>query len=232
MVCDEENQTYEPYTGGKPSPSPEYPQEIVSVGGNGSIGVEITGKNLFDLSKEYTSISVVNTFTFTLKPSTKYTLSTDFPATVNVASIYFGGPSSNINGVWKGVFDGSEDEEWKKGGINYIHIECLPVAMSDREGFCSQYIVGNNICGIRIGNGNVSLIIFDDFSDENALSNFKANLSANPLKVMTYLDTPIETDITQEEIKDYQSLVTYDGTTIVENDAECYTKITYMAKGN
>lgn len=39
--------SYEPYTGGKPSPSPEYPQEIVSVGGNGSIGVEITGKNLF-----------------------------------------------------------------------------------------------------------------------------------------------------------------------------------------
>lgn len=340
MVCDEENQTYEPYTGGKPSPSPEYPQEIVSVGGNGSIGVEITGKNLFDLSKEYTSTSVVNTFTFTLKPSTKYTLSTDFPATVNVASIYFGGLSSNINGVWKdrpktfatdssgnmivhirtleqdnapaifndvlngvyhiqleegntatsyepyhepqsfsistptglpaipvpsdtsgitytdtdgqawiadeidfargkyvqrvwkGVFDGSEDEEWEKGGINYIHIKCLPVAMRDREGFCSQYIVGNNIRGIRIGNDNVSLIIFDDFSDENALSNFKANLSANPLKVMTYLDTPIETDITQEEIKDYQSLVTYDGTTIVENDAECYTKITYMAKGN
>lgn len=47
MVCDEENQTYEPYTGGKPSPSPEYPQEIVSVGEKGSIGVEINGKNLF-----------------------------------------------------------------------------------------------------------------------------------------------------------------------------------------
>lgn len=47
MVCDEENQPYEPYTGGKPSPSPEYPQEIVSTGENGSIGVEITGKNLF-----------------------------------------------------------------------------------------------------------------------------------------------------------------------------------------
>lgn len=47
MVCDEENQTYEPYTGGKPSPSPEYPQKIVSVGESGSIGVEITGKNLF-----------------------------------------------------------------------------------------------------------------------------------------------------------------------------------------
>lgn len=26
--------------------------------------------------------------------------------------------------------------------------------------------------------------------------------------------------------------INYDGTTVVENDAECYTKITYMAKGN
>lgn len=137
-----------------------------------------------------------------------------------------------IQRVWQAEFDGSEDEEWKEGGINYIRIKCLPVAMRDREGFCSQYIVGNNIRGIRIGNGNVSLIIFDDFSDENALSNFKANLSANPLKVMTYLDTPIERDLAPEEIEAYQSLVTYDGTTVVENDAECYTKITYMAKGN
>ena len=40
---------YEPYTGGKPSPSPEYPQEIVSVGGNGSIEVNVRGKNLTDI---------------------------------------------------------------------------------------------------------------------------------------------------------------------------------------
>lgn len=48
---------YEPYTGGKPSPSPEYPQEIVSAGklneGNGKyeIKVKFTGKNLFDVEK-------------------------------------------------------------------------------------------------------------------------------------------------------------------------------------
>ncbi|MFR2016973.1 MAG: hypothetical protein ACLS24_09395 [Dialister invisus] len=37
---------YEPYTGGKPSPSPEYPQEIKSVGQDGEIGIEVLGKNL------------------------------------------------------------------------------------------------------------------------------------------------------------------------------------------
>lgn len=37
---------YEPYTGGKPSPSPEYPQEIESAGQDGEIEVEVLGKNL------------------------------------------------------------------------------------------------------------------------------------------------------------------------------------------
>lgn len=49
--------SYEPYTGGKPSPSPEYPQEIKSAGkwNEGAqkyeIDVKVTGKNLFDREK-------------------------------------------------------------------------------------------------------------------------------------------------------------------------------------
>ena len=45
---------YEPYTGGKPSPSPEYPQEIKNVGKwneetqKYEVDVKVTGKNLFD----------------------------------------------------------------------------------------------------------------------------------------------------------------------------------------
>lgn len=37
---------WEPYTGGAPSPSPSYPQEIESAGQDGEIGVEVLGKNL------------------------------------------------------------------------------------------------------------------------------------------------------------------------------------------
>ena len=48
---------YEPYTGGKPSPSPEYPQEIKNVGKWNAetqkyeVDVKVTGKNLFDMNK-------------------------------------------------------------------------------------------------------------------------------------------------------------------------------------
>ena len=38
---------WEPYTGGIPSPSPDYPQELVSVGDGGSVEVEVRGRNLF-----------------------------------------------------------------------------------------------------------------------------------------------------------------------------------------
>lgn len=49
---------YEPYTGGKPSPSPEYPQEIKNSGkwNEGTqkyeVDVKVTGKNLLNLQKE------------------------------------------------------------------------------------------------------------------------------------------------------------------------------------
>ena len=43
---------FEPYTGGKPSPSPDYPQEINSLGQeNGQIKSAVNGFNLFDASK-------------------------------------------------------------------------------------------------------------------------------------------------------------------------------------
>ena len=40
------------------------------------------------------------------------------------------------------------------------------------------------------------------------------------------LATPIETPLTAEEINAYKSLYTYDGTTIIDNDAGCYMEAT------
>lgn len=41
---------YEPYTGGKPSPSTDYPQEITSAGDDGSVQVDATGAQLFNIT--------------------------------------------------------------------------------------------------------------------------------------------------------------------------------------
>lgn len=51
---------YEPYTGGQPSPNPEYPQEIKNSGkynedtGKYEVDVKLTGKNLYNTSIPYT----------------------------------------------------------------------------------------------------------------------------------------------------------------------------------
>lgn len=336
IVSGDKNVIYEPYTGGKPSPSPDYPQEIVSAGENGSIGVEITRKNLFDLSKEYTSDTVVNTFTFTLKPSTKYTLSTDFPATVNVASIYFGGSSSNINGVWKdrpktfatdssgnitvkirtleqdnapaifndvlnGVyhiqleegntatsyepyktpstatiplsnglpgipvntggnytdengqqyicdeidfgrgkyvqrvmqaeFDGSEDEIWSDQwwvGRYATKIDSIVFLTKPTNVLCNQYTYGTGVWAFETAVSNRDLYLYFNYDNGTiGIDAFEALIASNPLVVMTYLDTPIETELTQEQLQAYKSLTTFKPTSIISNDAGAQMEVKY-----
>lgn len=80
---------YEPYTGGKPSPSPEYPQEIKSAGkydeasGEYLLDVKVTGKNLFNAEKA--------------KDANNWTNSTILPSYKEI-SIYVGkGNSVNIS---------------------------------------------------------------------------------------------------------------------------------------
>lgn len=52
MICEGTvAKSWEPYTGGKPSPSPDYPQEIQSAGDDGNVAISVTGKNLLDISK-------------------------------------------------------------------------------------------------------------------------------------------------------------------------------------
>ena len=135
-----------------------------------------------------------------------------------------------IQRVWQAEFDGSEDEKWYKDS-EYVYCDCLPITTFNRSGFCNQYITSNVSAksGLRIGNNNSMLIIFGDFLDENALSNWKAHLAEHPLKVMTYLDTPIETDLSEEQIQAYKAIHTNKPTTIISNDADAWMGASYAA---
>ena len=77
---------WEPYTGGKPSPSPEYPQEIESAGNTGSITLTIANQN-FAKNVTYTSavanfgtLVYVTAFSIMPKVGQTYTLSVDLEA--------------------------------------------------------------------------------------------------------------------------------------------------------
>lgn len=344
MVSDDKNAPYEPYTGGKPSPSPEYPQEIVSVGENGSIGVEITGKNLlglFDFYKCYVD-SATNKFTannssfsyscetkklpekiiisgnninrknisytnkkpeagtlfdivnveenpITIKKEYEYinihiaygsvpdnvqiekgteatsyepykqpqflpiTTPTGLPA-IPVSSGTFGITYTDADGqawiadeidfargkyvqrVWQKTFDGSES--WKLyGDTGFSLYNVLPEKMSNREMLCNQFRRrggGNNSNIIIVGAISLNNSIYienctlvNNTLVDDMLSKWKVHLAEHPLKVMTYLNTPIETDLTEAQIQAYKSLTTFKPTSIISNDANAQMEVEY-----
>lgn len=135
--------------------------------------------------------------------------------------------------------------EWCTWGVNYI--------VSNGTGFyayLTKYAhVGNTktlatICqhnadawgGRKIGcnaevNSNYITISLhtsdlDDASDnKKAIESFKKIVEQTDAHVLYVRAEPIERDLTSEEIEAYKNLVTYAGTTIVENDAECYMEV-------
>ena len=144
-----------------------------------------------------------------------------------------------IQRVWQAEFDGSEDENWtfEYKTKTFYADNVLPVSMNYRIGFSNKYIANNgkfDVIGIQFGRNNkhmcvVNDSIFDELLSDYGLSNWKAHLSANPLKVMTYLDTPIETDLSEELIAAYKQIHTNKPTTIVSNDVDTYMSLDYTA---
>lgn len=86
----------------------------------------------------------------------------------------------------------------------------------------SKYTWSNKF---SFGKSNVFWIV--PYKNEGDLTSDDINawLTEHPMDIMYPLATPIERDLTPEEIQTYQNLVTYAGTTIVENDAECYMEV-------
>lgn len=354
---------FEPYTGGKPSPSPEYPQEIVSVGGSGSIGVEITGKNLINADEYYSQFKqsdgtykaktvTLNDIRISLSEfvGKEITISVKLTVGANASGVflmYISSEQKKINGsaiksgltgksiltitpvsntdyfvisfgsgnddvifsklqlelssvatsyepykqpqslpittptglpaipvpsgtsgitytdadgqawiadeidfargkyiqrVWQAEFDGSEDEKWfyDKGSNGFVINGLMKQNVVNRACISNKYLFDVNSVGIipriqtgwRGTAGDVIVVIgsfVDTDLDDKGLGNFKADLAATPLKVMTYLDNPIETDLSEEQIQAYKAIHTNKPTTIISNNADAWMGASYAA---
>ena len=144
-----------------------------------------------------------------------------------------------VQRVWKGTFDGSEDEAWRTyDSINLEGFYCadaLPEFMKTRASLCNQLIPYDSISSdnaIRLGANNKYIYctrssFYDPSLKDGGLANWKAHLAAHPLEVMTYLETPIETDLTAEEMAAYKALHTYSPATTVSNDAGAWMGVGY-----
>ena len=75
-----------PYTGGKPAPSPSYPQKITDAGNDGSIVAKIEGKNLIDIESGIVVGWNINLPELKLIPGETYSL-TNVNVPVNIALV-------------------------------------------------------------------------------------------------------------------------------------------------
>ena len=232
---------WEPYTGGQPSPSPDYPQEIKSVvnpivkvtnedetesqtvtlpytlnaipvssGGNVTINgqqyiadyVDVERGKLVKKLKRFTISDVKAVSTWGVNENAD-----------NITGFYFytsenGLPKTN-NDVMASTILQYVDSTW--GGKN---VGC---AMS------SSY---DNNCAILSVPTN---ILEDISSDENACASL-VKICENTNAIFFYsMASPIETDLTPEEIEQYKKLRTKAPTTIIENNYNTWMKATYKS---
>lgn len=131
-----------------------------------------------------------------------------------------------VQRVWQKTFDGSDDEKWTRydsdEGYEGFVIIALPEPMKSRVGLCNKFQIHTDwykgVEGLWLGlpsGSNTTLYcksssFYDSSLDDKGIANFKANLAEHPMILMTYLDEPIERDLTTEEITEYKDLVTYD----------------------
>ena len=206
MICKNESEltTYEPYTGGQPSPSPEYPQEVTSVD---KILATFKG-NKSTLTK-----SLNHTL---LKPL--YRLSQNI---YDYIDLNRGKIVRNIGVV---TFDGSDDENWTLSSIqhtNNIRFYIVPFpGVLNLLVLCNKlpYIKNmgdKDLMGISYTNPidiqlNKSLLSTQD------LNGFKTWLSQNPITVYYQLPTPTEEDIPSDLLTQLQALQTYYPVTFID----------------
>lgn len=372
---------YEPYTGGQPSPSPDYPQEIVSAGSDGKIGIEVRGKNLVDVygysangipspkaerilfntygttlsttektdklivHQEIVDGATANSYTsgyFCIGINRKLETGKDYiitfninviqnPFSVSTIFVLFNGIEANRaevigdkvtvkvsckedgerqyvevrncgmsmeisnfmitekdeNTIYEpyyepqslsistptglpaipvdsdGNYTDANGQQWISDYVDlkrgkYVQMVQAAKVPNDvnwmmqtqsggyKLGYCSKYIDGISTQQVAMSNawksnmgeskntwsnkfsfGKSNVFWIVPYENEGDLTpdDINAWLTEHPMDIMYPLATPIERDLTPEEIEAYKNLVTYAGTTIVENDAECYMEV-------
>lgn len=128
---------YEPYTGGKPSPSTNYPQEITSAGDDGDVQVDVLGKNIFDsnyFADHYEVEGVVSYLGYKVPVGSKWTCSTSKPEKEGpIRDVFFSG-RVQFTSVASGVSDQISRTVVADSGMIYLGI---------RSGSLTSIVNGN-----------------------------------------------------------------------------------------
>lgn len=212
-------------------PSPEVPVALVSVGGSGSITVDVTGDN------EAQSMTVAT------------------PNGLSGVPVSSGGNYTDVNGQqWicdeidlaRGVyvqrvqyymFTGTEyvyAPYWNSTGFSCaMASHGLPLPYTGETGrpvMCNHlHNDGIELDSLAVG-GMLYFRNVGSFADDQEAKAWLKNRfdSGYPLEVIYPLETPIETTLSAEEIAAYAALYTYRDHTTVTNDASAHMELEYV----
>lgn len=154
MIREEtELDSYEPYTGGKPSPSPEYPQEIKNSGKWNAdtqkyeVSVKVTGKNLFDIEKAKeksnwtTSANGAGFVEIAVYVGTGSTVTVSNNTKINNPGLYYYGVALKSSEDFKYFicypgYPNSKDTHTFTATEDYIYVRCNKTSLNEVIGVC------------------------------------------------------------------------------------------------
>lgn len=217
MICEGTvAKSWEPYTGGKPSPSPDYPQEIQSAGDDGNLSVIVKNPDneqmqsvLFSTPNGLPGIPVSANGNYTDSNGQQWICDElDFERGVyrrrikHANVVFYKTASSSTHGGYRHMAVDIKN-------LSREYTECLcNIATYSRD-------AANGKEGIRASGGYNALVLYYDNLTNDTV----------PANVAYILSDPIETPLSETDIAAYRALTTYKGTTILES--ECYLKVKY-----
>lgn len=144
---------YEPYTGGKPSPSQEYQQEVKNTGKLNAdtqkyeVGAKVTGKNLFDYEKAKeksnwtTSANGAGFVEFAVYVCAGSTVTVSNNTKINNPGLYYYGVALKSSEDFKYFicypgYPNSKDTHTFTATEDYIYVRCNKTSLNDVIGVC------------------------------------------------------------------------------------------------
>lgn len=225
---------FEPYTGGKPSPSPDYPQEIQSAGDNGNLSVIV--KNPDNEQMQSVSFSTPNGLPGILvSAGGNYTDETGQQWICDEVDLGRGMYVQRVKAKELSADDKWAYQKLNSGNNNFqTRIYGGDSAKNSFPAICNILPYKNpiwnddskNLPKIYANNSEIT-ISFPPSSEYSSLETFKQLLKNAKSFIFYCLATPIETPLTAAEIAAYKSLRTYRGTTIVEAEDKAGVSVTY-----
>lgn len=221
---------YEPYTGGKPSPSPEYPQEIKSVVNPTVKVTNEDGLKVQSVTFPYTlnAVPVSSGGNVTINGQQWVCDEVDLERGVKVQRV----KSVDISSLDKSFWVFRNDIDANVSATRYSN-KAVIVDFRNGAPAMSNILpagVGNDVNTFRLVATPLYLYQFNlDSSKFPTVKSWVEYLEANTVLIIYVLTTPIETPLTPVEIAAFNAFTTYYPVTIIENNYSTWMKATYKS---